>query len=65
MVWYSHLFKNFPQFVVVCTKALAQSMKQMFFWNSLVISMNSVAFSRTPLHFLGVYGVLEIKYPSP
>ena len=19
MVWYSHLFKNFPQFVVICT----------------------------------------------
>ena len=59
MVWYCHLFKSFPQFIVVLTKALAQSMKQMFFWNSLVISMNSLAFSRIPLLFLGVYGVLE------
>ena len=37
-VWYSHLFKNFPQFLVIHTKALVQSMKQkqMYFWNSLV-----------------------------
>ena len=42
MVWYSHLLKNFPQFVVIHTvKALAESMKQkqMFFWNSLAFSM--------------------------
>ena len=26
MVWYSHLFQNFPQFVVICTvKALAHN----------------------------------------
>ena len=33
MIWYSPLSKNFPQFVVIHTKALAQSMKekQMFF----------------------------------
>ena len=24
MVWYSHLFKTFPQFVVIHTKALAE-----------------------------------------
>ena len=29
MVWYSHLFKNFPEFVVVHTKALAQSIKEL------------------------------------
>ena len=28
VVWYSHLFKNFPQFVVIHTEALVQSMKQ-------------------------------------
>ena len=28
MVWYSYLFKNFPQFVVIHTKTLAYSMKQ-------------------------------------
>ena len=33
MVWYSHLSKSFPQFVMIHTKALASSMKQrwMFF----------------------------------
>jgi len=25
VVWYSHLLKNFPQFVVIYTKALAKS----------------------------------------
>ena len=39
VVWYSHLLKNFPQFFVIHTKALAQSMKQMFFWNSFAFSM--------------------------
>ena len=33
VAWYSHLFKNFPQFVVIHT------MKQMFFWNTLAFSM--------------------------
>ena len=28
VVWCSHLFKSLPQFVVICTEALAQSMKQ-------------------------------------
>ena len=40
-VWYSHLFKNSPQFVVIHTvKTLAQSVKQkvMFFWNSFSFS---------------------------
>ena len=38
MVWYPHVFKNFPQFVVIRTKALAKSVKQkMFFWNSLAL----------------------------
>ena len=33
VVWYSYLFKNFPQFVVIHTKILVQSIKQkyMFF----------------------------------
>ena len=42
VVWYSRLLKNFPQFVVIHTKALAQSIKQkqMFFWSSLSFAMN-------------------------
>ena len=39
VVWYSHLFKNIPQFVVIHIKTLAWSMKQMFSWNSLAFSM--------------------------
>ena len=31
-VWYSHFLKNILQFVVIHTKALAQSMKQIFFF---------------------------------
>ena len=37
VVWYSHLFHNFPQCIVIhIVKDLAQSIKQeqMFFWNS-------------------------------
>ena len=41
VVWYSHLFHNFPQFISTQLKALAGSIKQkyMFFWNSLGFSM--------------------------
>ena len=42
VIWNSHYFKNFPQFVVIHTvKGLPQSMKQkwMFFWNSLAFPM--------------------------
>ena len=46
VVWYSHLLKNFPEFVVVHTvkgfgphQSKALAIKQMFFWNSLAFSM--------------------------
>ena len=42
IVWYSHLFKNFPQFVVIHTvEGFMESMKQkqMYFWNFLAFSM--------------------------
>ena len=58
VVWYSHLFKNFPQFVVIHTvKAFSVSMKQkqMFFWNSLAFSMIQrmlAIWSLVPLPFL-------------
>ena len=38
MVWYSHLFKNVPQFVVIHTVkgfGIVNKAEQMFFWNSL------------------------------
>ena len=61
VVWYSHLFQNFLQFVVIHTKALAQSVKQkqMFFWNSCFtddptdvgnLISGSSAFSKTSLN---------------
>ena len=43
VVWYSHLFKNFPQFVVIHTDkdfSLANEAEiDFFFWNSLAFSM--------------------------
>ena len=43
MVWYSHLLKNFPQFLVIYTvKAFGVINKaevDFFFWNSLGFSM--------------------------
>ena len=41
VVWHFHLFKNIPQFVLICTNSLAYSMKQkqMIFLNFLAFSM--------------------------
>jgi len=40
VLWYSHLFKNFPQYAVIHTvKSLTLSVKKMFIWNSLTLSM--------------------------
>ena len=59
MVWYSHLFQNFPQFIVIHSQRLWQSIKwkYMYFWNSLAFSMiqrmlvsGSSAFSKTSLN---------------
>ena len=42
-VWYSHLFKNFPQFVVIHTvkgfNVFNEVEVEGFFWNSLAFSM--------------------------
>ena len=39
MVWYSHLFQNFPQFVVIETVkgfgVVSKAEVDFFFWNSL------------------------------
>ena len=62
VVWYSHLFQNFPQFIVIHTvKALAYSIQQkyIFSWNYLAFLMvqqmlaiwsGSSAFSKTSLN---------------
>ena len=41
MVWYSHLFQNFPRFTVIHTvKGFGiVSKAEMFFWNSLIVSI--------------------------
>ena len=42
VVWYSHLFKNFPQFIVIHTVksfGIVNKAKVNFFWNSLALSM--------------------------
>ena len=42
MVWYSHLFKNFPQFVVIHTVkgfGVLSKAEVDIFWNSLAFSM--------------------------
>ena len=42
VVWYSHLFKNFPQFVAIHTVkglSIVNEAKVDFFWNSLVFSV--------------------------
>ena len=58
MVWYSHLSKSFPQFVMIHTaKGFSIVMKQryMFLWNSLVFSIIQqmlAIWSLVPLPFL-------------
>ena len=58
VVWYSHLFKNFPQFVVIHKVKGWHSQKaevEFFFWNSLAFSMIQwmlPIWSLVPLPFL-------------
>jgi len=43
MVWYSHLFKNFPQFVVIHAvkgfSVVSEAEVDVFFWNYLAFSI--------------------------
>ena len=54
MVWYSHVFQNFPQFIVIHTvKGFGIVKKaEMFFWNSCFFDdpVDSSAFSKTSLN---------------
>ena len=56
VVWYSHLLKNFPQFVVIHTVKGSSIVNEVdFFWNSLAFSMIQwmfVIWSLVPLPFL-------------
>ena len=58
-VWYSHLLKNFPQFVVIHTAKgfgiVNKAEVDVFFWNSIVFSMIQqmlAIWSLVPLPFL-------------
>ena len=57
VAWYSHLLKNFLQFVVIHTKTWAQSMKQVFFYNSL-------AFSRIQ-QVLAIWSLFPLPFLNP
>ena len=49
MVWYSHLLKNFPQFVVIHRVkifGIVNKAEVDVFWNSLAFSMNQLLLSR-------------------
>ena len=58
VVWYSHLFQNFPQFIVIHTVkgfGIVNKAEIMFFWNSLAFSMIQrmlAIWSLVPLPFL-------------
>ena len=58
VVWYSHLFQNFPQFVVIHTIesfSIVSEAEVDFFWNSLAFSMIQwmlAIWSLVPLAFL-------------
>ena len=55
VVWYSHLFKNFPQFVVIHTVkgfSVVNEAKADFFWNSLAFSTIQRNFKKMFYHFI-------------
>ena len=58
MIWYSHLFYNIPQFVVIHTVkgfSIVSEAEAVFFWNSLAFSMIQgmlAIWSLVPLSFL-------------
>ena len=48
MVWYSHLFQNFPQFIVIHTVkdfGIVNKAEIEFFWNSLAFSLGPSNYS--------------------
>ena len=64
VIWNSHYFKNFPQFVVIHTvKGLPQSMKQkwMFFWNSLAFPMIQRMLALCSLVPLSFFSLLQFS----
>ena len=68
VIWYSHLLKNFPQFVVIHTVKgfdVVNKAEVDFFWNSLPFSMiqqMSAIWSLVPLPFLKPVWASEISW---
>ena len=72
MVWYSHLFQNFPQFIVIHTVKdfgiVNKAEINVFFWNSLAFSMSQqmlAVWSLVPLPLLKstwIYGSSWFTY---
>ena len=58
VVWYSHLFKNVPQFLVSHTvKGFGVVIKQVFFWNSLTFSVIQ--------WMLAIWSLVLLPFPKP
>ena len=56
VVWYSHLFQNFPQYVVIHTVkgfVIVNKAEVDFFWNSLAFSMICIQIQLEHLEFHG------------
>ena len=61
LVWYSHLFKNFPQFVVIHTvkgfRIVNKAEVDVFFWNSLIFLMTQ--------WMLAIWSLVSLSFLSP
>ena len=60
VVWYSHLFKNFPQFVVIHTVKACSIVNEAevdVFWNSLAFSMIQ--------HMLAIWSLVPLPFLNP
>ena len=61
VVWYSHLFKNFPQFIVIQAikgfSILSEAEVDIFFWNFLAYSMNQ--------HTLAIWSLVPLPFLKP
>ena len=63
VVWYFHLLKNFPQFVVIHTVSgfgvVNKAKGDVFFWNSLAFSMIQHSQKKEQKRFQKISGNLE------
>ena len=60
VVWYSHLFQNFPQFIVIHTVkrfGIVNKAEMMFVWNSLAFSMIQ--------RMLAIWSLISLPFLKP